>query len=66
MSTDTHQGAAEVDIRGPRFTAWVTTAVLVLALLVSAVTSIGAAFGICLGCQLYPLVTRLRKTPTPA
>jgi hypothetical protein len=155
MSTDTHPGAAEVDVRGPRFTAWVTTAVLVLALIVSAVTSIGAAvilgaqavvfaigaargprqhpygvvfaafvaprlgpvterepvlplkfaqlvgfvfaaagvigfaagvplvgliatgfalvaaflnaaFGICLGCQLYPLATRLRKTPTPA
>jgi Domain of unknown function (DUF4395) len=155
MSTDTHPGAAEVDVRGPRFTAWVTTAVLVLALIVSAVSSIGAAvilgaqavvfaigaargprqhpygvvfaafvaprlgpvterepvlplkfaqlvgfvfaaagvigfaagvplvgliatgfalvaaflnaaFGICLGCQLYPLATRLRKTPTPA
>jgi hypothetical protein len=155
MSTDTHPGAVELDVRGPRFTAWVTTAVLVLALIVSAVTSIGAAvilgaqavvfaigaargprqhpygvvfaafvaprlgpvterepvlplkfaqlvgfvfaaagvigfaagvplvgliatgfalvaaflnaaFGICLGCQLYPLATRLRKTPTPA
>jgi hypothetical protein len=25
-----------------------------------------AAFGICLGCQLYPLVTRFRSTPSPA
>nr|WP_036435870.1 DUF4395 domain-containing protein [Mycobacterium sp. URHB0044] len=25
---------------------------------------LNAAFGICLGCQLYPLVTRLRRTPT--
>jgi Ca2+/Na+ antiporter len=155
MSTDTNPGAAQVDVRGPRFTAWVTTAVLVIALVVSAVSSIGAAvilgaqavvfaigaargprqhpygvvfatlvaprlgpvterepvpplkfaqlvgfgfaaagvmgfaagvslvgliatgfalvaaflnaaFGICLGCQLYPLVVRLRKTPTPA
>jgi hypothetical protein len=155
MSTDTNPGAAQVDVRGPRFAAWVTTAVLVIALVVSAVSSIGAAlilgaqavvfaigaargprqhpygvvfatfvaprlgrvadtepvpplkfaqlvgfvfafigvigfaagvpllgllatgfalvaaflnaaFGICLGCQLYPLVVRLRKTPTPA
>jgi hypothetical protein len=24
---------------------------------------LNAAFGICLGCQLYPLVTRLRRVP---
>ena len=27
---------------------------------------LNAAFGICLGCQLYPLVARLRPTPGPA
>jgi hypothetical protein len=27
---------------------------------------LNAAFAICLGCQLYPLVTRLRRSPTPA
>ncbi|WP_156686760.1 DUF4395 domain-containing protein [Mycobacterium sp. Marseille-P9652] len=27
---------------------------------------LNAAFGICLGCQLYPLVARLRRTPHPA
>jgi hypothetical protein len=27
---------------------------------------LNAAFGICLGCQLYPLVARFRTTPTPA
>ncbi len=27
---------------------------------------LNAAFGICLGCQLYPLVARLRRTPRPA
>ena len=27
---------------------------------------LNAAFGICLGCQLYPLVVRLRRTPSPA
>jgi hypothetical protein len=40
---------AEVDVRGPRFTAWVTTAVLVATLLVSAVSPRGAA--IVLGVQ---------------
>jgi hypothetical protein len=27
---------------------------------------LNAAFGICLGCQLYPLVVRLRRAPSPA
>ena len=27
---------------------------------------LNAAFGICLGCQLYPLVARFRRTPNPA
>jgi hypothetical protein len=27
---------------------------------------LNAAFGICLGCQLYPLVARSRRTPSPA
>jgi hypothetical protein len=27
---------------------------------------LNAAFGICLGCQLYPLVAHLRRTPTQA
>ena len=26
---------------------------------------LNAAFGICLGCQLYPLVTRFRRAPVP-
>ena len=39
----------QVDVRGPRFTAWVTTAVLVIALLVSALSSVAAA--ILLGVQ---------------
>jgi hypothetical protein len=33
-----------VDVRGPRFAAWVTTAVLVLALAVSAASPLAAAF----------------------
>lgn len=145
----------QVDVRGPRFAAWVTTAVLVITLLVSAISPVAAAivlglqavvfaigavggprrhpygkvfatlvaprlgpvkerepvpplkfaqlvglifavagaagfgfgaalagviatafalvaaflnaaFGICLGCQLYPLVARFRKAPHPA
>ena len=39
MSTTTD----EVDVRGPRFAAWITTAVLVLTLLVSAVSAPAAA-----------------------
>jgi hypothetical protein len=27
---------------------------------------LNAAFGICLGCQIYPLIARIRKTPSPA
>jgi len=27
---------------------------------------LNAAFGICLGCQLYPLVARYRRAPSPA
>ena len=27
---------------------------------------LNAAFGICLGCELYPLVARFRRTPRPA
>jgi hypothetical protein len=27
---------------------------------------LNAAFGICLGCQIYPLVARFRRAPTPA
>jgi hypothetical protein len=27
---------------------------------------LNAAFGICLGCQVYPLVARLRRVPSPA
>jgi hypothetical protein len=156
MSTNiTTNAPDQVDVRGPRFAAWVTTAVIIATLLVSAVSStaaavllglqavvfaigawrgprqhpyglifqrlvaprlgpvtekepvpplkfaqlvgfvfavagtvgfangipllgviatgfalvaafLNAAFGICLGCQLYPLVARLRRAPSPA
>jgi hypothetical protein len=44
MSTNTKTGAPEgVDVRGPRFAAWVTTVVIVATLLVSAFSYAGAA-----------------------
>ena len=39
----------QVDVRGPRFAAWITTAVLVIALLVSGINPLAAA--IILGVQ---------------
>ena len=45
MSTNTSTTARpdQVDVRGPRFAAWATTVVLIAALLVSAVSPVGAA-----------------------
>ena len=49
MSTTTNTnttiatGPAQVDVRGPRFAAWVTTAVLLAVLVVSAFSSVAAA-----------------------
>ncbi|MCV7220282.1 DUF4395 domain-containing protein [Mycolicibacterium elephantis] len=43
MPTDTRPAIPQVDVRGPRFTAWVTTAVLVTALLASTVSHLAAA-----------------------
>lgn len=41
--TTQNRSSAEVDVRGPRFVAWVTTAVLVATVLVSTVSSVYAA-----------------------
>ena len=45
MSTSTNTSAPpdQVDVRGPRFAAWVTTAVLVATLLVSAVSPVSSS-----------------------
>ena len=44
MSTNTNAGAPDqVDVRGPRFAAWVTTAVIVATLVVSALSEVAAA-----------------------
>ncbi len=48
-STNTTTQPDRVDVRGPRFAAWVTTAVLVVALIVSAISPLAAA--IVLGLQ---------------
>lgn len=42
-STDTVSGPSVVDVRGPRFVAWVTTAVLVVVLLLAAFAPAAAA-----------------------
>lgn len=41
--TNTTSAIDQVDVRGPRFAAWVTTAVLVVVLVVSAVSPVAAA-----------------------
>jgi Ca2+/Na+ antiporter len=44
MSTNTNTGAPDqVDVRGPRFAAWVTTVVIVATLVVSAFSEVAAA-----------------------
>ncbi|SNR48194.1 DUF4395 family protein [Blastococcus mobilis] len=62
----------EVDVRGPRFAAWVTAVVLAVALVLNSGTLVaaqaavfalvaallGAATGICLGCESYLLARR--------
>jgi Ca2+/Na+ antiporter len=42
-STNTSAELDRVDVRGPRFAAWVTTAVLVVTLIVSAISPLAAA-----------------------
>jgi hypothetical protein len=43
MSTSTSAPPEVVDVRGPRFAAWVTTVVIIAVLLVSALSHVGAA-----------------------
>ena len=55
----------QVDVRGPRFAAWITTAVLVITLLVSGVSPLAAA--IILGVQSRRLRDRRgRRAATPS
>jgi hypothetical protein len=59
MSTTTD--TAQVDVRGPRFTAWVTTAVLVATLITAALSSIAAA--VILGIQTVVFVIGAWRGP---
>ena len=64
MSNLTATGApALVDVRGPRFVAWVTTAVLVVALLVSAQNPTAAA--VILGVQALVFAVGAARGPPP-
>ena len=53
-----------VDVRGPRFAAGAFLVGVVASAAALVAAFLNAAFGICLGCQLYPLVARLRPTPS--
>ena len=75
LPTKTEDPIAQVDVRGPRFAAWVSTVGFATGLSALGLIATGfalvaaflnAAFAICLGCQLYPLLARLRRYPTPA
>ncbi|MET0474940.1 MAG: DUF4395 domain-containing protein [Mycobacterium sp.] len=48
------------------FAAGSTTLGLITTAFALVAAFLNAAFGICLGCQLYPLVARFRRTPTAA
>jgi hypothetical protein len=61
MSIDTNPAPTEVDVRGPRFTAWVTTAVLAITLIVSAVSPLAAA--LILGVQAIIFATGAARGP---
>lgn len=64
MST-THNSPDQVDVRGPRFVAWVTTAVLIVTLLVSAVSVPAAAVILGLQAAVFAIGAALgpRKHP---
>jgi hypothetical protein len=48
------------------FATGLTALGLVLTAFALVAAFLNAAFGICLGCQIYPLVARLRRAPSPA
>lgn len=55
MSAHTDTSAPGVDVRGPRFAAWVTTAVLVLTIVVSAVSTTAAAVVLALQAAVFAI-----------
>ncbi len=56
-------GAAGFAVGGSATGLWVGIIATAFAIIAA---FLNAAFGICLGCQLYPLVARFRRTPQPA
>ena len=60
-NTTTSTGPAQVDVRGPRFAAWVTTVVLLAVLVVSAFSNVAAA--IALGAQAVVFAIGARRGP---
>jgi len=48
------------------FATGLTTLGLVLTAFALIAAFLNAAFGICLGCQLYPFIARLRRAPAPS
>ena len=63
-NTTTATGPAQVDVRGPRFAAWVTTAVLLAVLVVSAFSTVAAA--ILLAVQAVVFAIGALRGPAPA
>ncbi|MGO4446860.1 DUF4395 domain-containing protein [Mycobacterium sp. 2YAF39] len=61
MPTSTSAPPDQVDVRGPRFAAWVTTAVIIAVLLVSGVSALGAA--VILGVQAVVFAIGARRGP---
>jgi hypothetical protein len=66
MSTNTKTAApALVDVRGPRFAAWVSTVVIVATLIVSAFSSIGAAVILALQALVFAIGAWRGPRPHP-
>ncbi len=59
-------GFAFASVGAIGFATGLVTLGLVLTAFALVAAFLNAAFGICLGCQLYPLVARFRKIPTSA
>ncbi len=61
--------SAQIDVRGPRFGAWITTVVLAVVLITGwwpllalalIAALLDAAVGFCLGCEMYLLLNRTK------
>ena len=57
-STNTTTAPALVDVRGPRFAAWVTTAVLIVVLVISGFSTVGATVLLALQAVVFAIGAR--------